>query len=343
MLRSSSSLRGSPRQTMVEEADAVLRVRDLRTYFFTRAGVGKAVDGISFDVRRGETFGLVGESGSGKSMTALSILRLHPRPASRIVGGQILLGDEDLTQLSEREMRHRRGKRLALILQDPQTALNPVIRIGDLLREPLRLHTQFRGASLKARAVELLRLLRVSDPATRLRNYAHELSGGMRQRAVGAIALTGEPELLIADEPTTALDVTVQAAYLELLRDVQQQTGLSIIFITHDLGVVARVCDRVAVMYGGKIVEVADTKALFAQPAHPYTEALLNSVPNVHEVADRLPSIEGQPPSIFEERSGCPFVARCPYAESRCSTEFPPEIEMGPGHLVSCWRFVGDA
>ena len=261
--------------------DVVLDVRDLRTHFFTRRGVGKAVDGVSFTLRRGETLGLVGESGCGKSMTCLSILRLHPRPASRIVGGQVLFRGEDLLQKSEPEMRRYRGRHLAMILQDPMTALNPVFTVGNQLAEPLRLHQRLRGRTLWQQAAEVMRLVRIPAPETRLGAYPHQLSGGMRQRAVGAIALSCNPDVLIADEPTTALDVTIQAAYLALLKEIQARVGLSILFVTHDFGVVARMCDRVAVMYAGKIVELADTRTLFERPAHPYTEALLHSVPDV--------------------------------------------------------------
>jgi ABC-type dipeptide/oligopeptide/nickel transport system ATPase component len=255
--------------------------------------VGKAVDGVSFDLHRGETLGLVGESGCGKSITSLSIVGLHPQPASRIVGGQILFDGVDLRQLPPQKLRHYRGKRLAMVLQDPMTALNPVFTIADQLGEPLRLHQRLRGPRLKARAIELLKLLRIPAPEGRLKNYPHQFSGGMRQRVVGAIGLSCGPEVLIADEPTTALDVTVQAAYLALLKDIQRQTELAILFITHDFSVVARMCDRVAVMYAGKVVEPAPTWELFDRPAHPYAEALRNSVPDVRVGVSRLYAIEG--------------------------------------------------
>lgn len=318
----------------------ILSVRDLRTYFFTQRGVGKAVDGVSFELRRGETLGLVGESGCGKSITALSIVGLHPQPASRIVGGQILFQGEDLLQKSPQEVRRYRGKRLAMILQDPMTALNPVFTIKDQLGEPLRLHQRLRGRRLRERVVALLKLLRIPAPEGRLHSYPHQFSGGMRQRVVGAIGLSCNPEVLIADEPTTSLDVTVQAAYLALLKEIQQQTALAILFITHDFGVVARMCDRVAVMYAGKVVETAPTWDLFDRPAHPYTEALLNSVPDVRLGATRLAAIEGYPPSIYEKPAGCPFASRCPYVMPHCQEEFPPEAEVAPGHRTSCWRHV---
>ena len=239
--------------------EPILEVRDLQTYFFTRRGVGKAVDGVSFTLHRGETLGLVGESGCGKSLTCLSIVRLHPRPASRIVGGQVLFRGEDLLARPEREMRRVRGRHVAMVLQDPMTALNPVFTVGDQVAEPLRLHQRLRGRTLRERVLEVMRLVRIPGAETRLGSYPHQFSGGMRQRTVGAIALACDPEVLLADEPTTALDVTIQAAYLALLREIQARTGLAILFVTHDFAVVARMCDRVAVMYAGRIVELGDT------------------------------------------------------------------------------------
>jgi oligopeptide/dipeptide ABC transporter ATP-binding protein len=320
--------------------DLVLQVRNLKMYFFTRRGVGKAVDGVSFDLRRGETLGLVGESGCGKSMACLSILRLHPKPASRIVEGQVLFHGEDLLQKSEHEMRRYRGQHLAIILQDPMAALNPVFTIGNQLYEPLRIHQKLRRLQLRQRAIDLLRLLRIPAAETRLHSFPHQFSGGMRQRAVGAIALSCSPEVLIADEPTTSLDVTVQAAFLALLKAIQQQTDLAILFITHDFGVVAQMCDRVAVMYAGKIVETADTSCLFDTPAHPYTEALLRSVPEVNVQTEQLYAIEGHPPSIYDLPAGCPFALRCPYVQERCRREYPPEHAIANGHTVSCWRYM---
>jgi oligopeptide/dipeptide ABC transporter ATP-binding protein len=325
---------------MTAAGELLLDVRDLRTHVCTRRGVGKAVDGVSFTLRAGETLGLVGESGSGKSMTCLSLVRLNPRPASHIVSGQVLFRGRDLLLLSEREIRAYRGRHIAMVLQDPMTALNPVFTIGNQLCEPLALHQGLRGRRLRQRAIEVMRLVRIPAPETRLRSYPHQFSGGMRQRTVGAIALSCRPEVLIADEPTTALDVTIQAAYLDLLREIQRESGLGILFVTHDFGVVARMCDRVAVMYAGKIVETADTRTLLAAPAHPYTEALLRSVPDVQQDIGRLYSIEGQPPSIFDPAPGCPFAPRCPAVEARCRETFPPEREVAPGHAVSCWRHV---
>jgi len=320
--------------------DLALQVRDLHTYFFTQRGVGKAVDGVSFDLRRGETLGLVGESGCGKSMTGLSVLGLNPKPASRIVGGQVLLNGEDLLHKSEKALRQYRGRHLAIILQDPMTALNPVFTIGNQVSEPLRIHQQLRRSRLRQRAIELLRLLRIPAAETRLGSFPHQFSGGMRQRVVGAIALSCSPEVLIADEPTTSLDVTVQAAFLDLLRDIQRRSNLAILFITHDFGVVAQMCDRVAVMYAGKIVETAPTWRLFEAPVHPYTEALLRSVPEVNVPMQQLYAIEGQPPSIYDLPSGCAFAPRCPYVQERCWREYPPESAVADGHTVRCWRHV---
>jgi oligopeptide/dipeptide ABC transporter ATP-binding protein len=253
------------------------------------------------------------------------------------VGGEVLFHGENLLTKTEKEMRSLRGRSIAMVLQEPMTALNPVVTVGSQIAEGVRLHQKLSGSKLRSRAVELLSLLRVSDPAMRLRSYPHELSGGMRQRVVGAIALGCTPEVLIADEPTTALDVTVQAAYLELLKDIQRRSQLSIIFVTHDFSVVARMCDRVGVMYAGKLVEIGDTRTIMESPRHPYTEALLRSVPDVRERPEQLYSIEGAPPSIFADRPGCPFAPRCQYVAERCHIEFPPDIEQGQ-HKVSCWR-----
>ena len=320
--------------------DPILSVRGLRVHFVTRRGTGRAVDGVSFDLRRGETMGLVGESGCGKSVTALTIVGLQPRPAARVVGGQVLFRGEDLLQKTPRQLRRYRGKHIAMVLQDPMTALNPVFTIGNQIAESLRLHQALRGAGLKRRTIDLLGRLRIPSPAERLHAYPHMFSGGMRQRIVGATALAGEPEVLIADEPTTSLDATVEAAYLALLRELQRTAGLAILYITHDLGVVARVCDRVTVMYAGRAVESAPAAQIFAQPAHPYTRALLRAVPDLRARTERLESIEGQPPSIYELPRGCPFAPRCPVALSQCEEEFPPAVEVGVSHTTSCWRHV---
>ena len=260
------------------EKDVVLEVNDLHTYFFNRRGVTKAVDGVSFSIKEGETLGIVGESGCGKTMTALSLLRLVPKPAARIVSGEILLDGEDLAQISDNEMREVRGRKISMILQDPQTSLNPVFTIGNQLAEALGAHGNTSRKDIISKAVEALRNVRVAAPERRMADYPHQMSGGMKQRVIGAIAVSASPKVIIADEPTTALDVTIQLQYLRLLKDIQAETGLAIIFITHDFGIVARMCDRVAVMYAGRIVEQADVRDLFNKPLHPYTQALMASV-----------------------------------------------------------------
>jgi oligopeptide/dipeptide ABC transporter ATP-binding protein len=319
-------------------APVVLEVRGLRAYLYTRWGIVRAVDGVSFSLRAGETLGLVGESGCGKTMTGLAIVRLLPEPAGRIVEGQVLLDGEDLVTKSESEMRRVRGRRVSMILQDPQTSLNPVFTIGDQILEALRLHRTDGGGSLTSRAEESLRRVKVAAPEQRMRAYPHQLSGGMKQRVVGAIAVAGEPSVLIADEPTTALDVTIQLQYLALLKEIQARTRLAMLFITHDFGIVARMCDRVAVMYAGRIVEMGPTRALFRAPRHPYTEALMASVPRMEGTVARLPSIEGQPPPLHNLPSGCRFADRCAYVDDRCRREYPPTMPVGPAHEAACWR-----
>jgi len=322
--------------------EPLLEVHDLQTHFFTRRGVGKAVDGVSFTVKRGETLGLVGESGSGKSMTCLSIVRLNPKPSSRIVSGEVRFRGTDLLHIPEDEMRAYRGRHIAMITQDPGAALNPVFTIGDQVMESLRLRDDRpRGEVLRDKAIALLKLLRIPAPESRLKSYPHQFSGGMRQRVVGAIAMSRDPELIIADEPTTALDATIQAAYLEVLKDLQRRYNLAIILVTHDFSIVASMCDRVAVMYAGQIVESADKQTLFARSGHPYTTALLSSVPDVQVSVKRLPSIEGQPPSIFSPPSGCRFHPRCPLRKrlgnpARCADEAPAIRELRTGQLVRC-------
>jgi oligopeptide/dipeptide ABC transporter ATP-binding protein len=317
---------------------SLLDVRDLHTHLRTRWGVVRAVDGVSFSVSEGETLGLVGESGSGKTMTALSVLRLLPEPAARIVEGRILLDGDDLVSKSEREMRRVRGRRISMILQDPQTSLNPVFTAGAQIVEALRSLRADSRRNLWRRAEEALRRVRVAAPEQRLRDYPHQMSGGMKQRVVGAIALAGEPHVLIADEPTTALDATIQLQYLTLLRDIQTRTRLGMLFITHDFGIVARMCDRVAVMYAGRIVESGPVRTIFRAPRHPYTEALMASVPRMDAVVQRLPSIEGQPPALHRLPAGCRFAPRCRYADDRCRHEYPPSFPLGPAHEAACWR-----
>ena len=318
--------------------EPVLRVEDLQTYFFTRTGIVKAVDGISFELQKGETLGIVGESGSGKSMTAWSILGLVPKPAGRIVGGRILYQGQNLLEKSDSEMQRIRGSGICMVMQDPLTSLNPVFNIGNQILECLRMNKDRPANSLRDQAVNLLARVRIPAPEARIAAFPHQMSGGMRQRVVGAIAISRSPNLLIADEPTTSLDATIQLQYLGMLKEIQAQTGAAIIFITHDFGIVARMCDRVAVMYAGKIVEQADVLQLFDSPAHPYTEALLQSVPDLDTNVDLLPSIEGQPPSLGDLPEGCAFAPRCPYVFEKCS-EYPPEFSIGTGQVARCWRY----
>jgi len=323
-------------------AQPLLEVKQLQTYFFTAQGtrVVKAVDGVSFTLNEGETLGVVGESGSGKTVTSMSLLRLLP-PAARIVGGEIWFQGENLVTKSEREMRQLRGSQLTMILQDPMMSLNPLFTIGEQIAEPLRIHRHMRGARLRERIKELLRGVRIPSPEVRLREYPHQMSGGMRQRIVGAIGISCEPKLLIADEPTTSLDVTIQAQYLNLLKDIQQRSRLAMIFITHNIGIVAKMCDNVGVMYAGKLVERAPVRTIFNQPAHPYTEALLHAVPKLTDRSKRLWSIEGQPPDLTNPPTGCPFNPRCPQAEDRCRREVPPEFQVGENHYTRCWLWEG--
>ena len=315
---------------------AVIDIRDLRTHIVTRWGTIKAVDGVSFALGEGETLGLVGESGSGKSMTCLSIVRLVPRPAARVVGGEVLLDGDDVLRKSDAEMQRIRGRKVAMILQDPMSSLNPVFSVGMQLREPLTMYHGLRGSAVAARAVELLAAVRIPSPAARLRAFPHQLSGGMRQRVVGAMAIAGPPRLLIADEPTTSLDLTIQAQYLGLLKELQQRHRFAMIFVTHNLGIVARTCDRVAVMYAGRIVETGPVRRIFTEPAHPYTRALLESIPRFGVRRARLTAIAGQPPDLATLGAGCAFAPRCPAAFDRC-VEAPPETDVAPGHATRCW------
>jgi len=315
-----------------------LEVRDLHTHFFLRRGVVKAVDGVSFSLRRGEVLGLVGESGCGKSVTALSILRLLPSDSARTIQGQVLLDGEDLITKSNRQMRQIRGRKIAMILQDPQTSLNPLFTIGNQLSEVIPRNSPERSGGVRERAIEALRRVKLSAPEQRLRQYPHELSGGMKQRVVGAIAMSREPRVLIADEPTTALDATIQLQYLNLLKELQKNTDMAILFITHDFGVVARMCDRVAVMYAGRIVETGPVREVFDNPSHPYTQALIASVPKMERPVKRLHTIEGQPPVLSELPEGCRFEPRCPYAEARCRAAYPGLFTVATEHAANCWR-----
>jgi peptide/nickel transport system ATP-binding protein/oligopeptide transport system ATP-binding protein len=321
----------------------LLEVRDLETHFTTGAGVFKAVDGVSLTLRRGETLGLVGESGCGKSVTSLSIMRLVPQPPGRIAGGRILLEGRDLLALDEDEMRQVRGDRIAMVFQEPMTSLNPVHTVGEQIVETIRLHRDVGTADAHARAIEMLRLVRIPSPQTRIDDYPHQLSGGMRQRVMIAMALACDPRVLIADEPTTALDVTIQAQILDLLRDLRDRTGTSIMLITHDLGVVAEIADRVAVMYAGRIVEEAPVKVLFGDPQHPYTLGLLASIPGLAGGGERLAAIEGSVPSPYAVPDGCRFHPRCPFATDRCRQQPPPLADLSDGHRVACWRVPIDA
>ena len=314
-----------------------LEVRDLQTHFSTFGGtrVVKAVDGISFSLREGETLGLVGESGCGKTTTCLSIVGLLP-PAARIVGGEIRLGGEDLTRKSQREMRRIRGRQVAMILQDPMASLNPLFSIYTQVSEPAYYHLGIRRQSLRRRVEELLRAVRIPSPAMRMRNYPHQMSGGMRQRIVGAIALAGEPKLIIADEPTTNLDVTIQAQYLDLLKDIQEETGVAIIFVTHNLGIVAKMCDRMAVMYAGKIVECGSVRDLFRTAKHPYTKSLLGSMAKLGS-KEPLFAIPGHPPDLANLPAGCAFHPRCSEAMQRCAEREPATVECGREWTARCW------
>jgi len=316
----------------------LLEVENLHSFFFTRKGVVRAVDGISFYVRESETFGIVGESGCGKTVTGLSILRLLPEPAGQIVGGKIILDGVNLLELSKKEMRGYRGRVISMILQDPMTSLNPVYTVGDQIAEAVKLYQGLRNEQVTEEVVSALRLLRIPSPEVILGNYPFQLSGGMRQRVVGAIAMSCHPRLLIADEPTTALDATIQAQYIALFKDVQKKTNVAIIFITHDFGVVANMCNRVAVMYAGKIVETATTREIFKDPKHPYTVALMNSVPRLDQKSGRLYSITGQPPSLRKLPTGCRFHPRCPETNDICRKKEPAEVEISQGHFVSCWK-----
>lgn len=317
--------------------DVVLDVQDLRTYFVTRWGVVKAVDGVSFQLKRGETLGIVGESGSGKSVTALSVMRLVPSPPGHIVGGQVFLEGEDVLKLDDSEMEGVRGSRIGMVLQDPMTALNPVFDIEDQVGEALKIHKDMSGEGLKTEVVEMMRRVRIPAPEVRIKDYPHQLSGGMRQRVVGAIGISCDPAVLIADEPTTSLDATIQAQYLRLLRELQELTGVGIIFITHDFGIVAKMCDKVAVMYGGRIVEQGDVRQIFNNPSHPYTEALIQSVPKMEVKEERLYSIPGQPPALWDLPQGCTFADRCRYTHDRCLEAYPDTFQVDDGQFAACW------
>jgi oligopeptide/dipeptide ABC transporter ATP-binding protein len=322
-------------------APPLLELRNLSTHYVSARGtrVVRAVDEVSLSLDAGSTLGIVGESGSGKSTLALTILRLLP-PAAKITAGEIRFEGENLLEKSDREMRHIRGKRIAMILQDPMASLNPLFTIGDQVAEPLRVHEGVGRRGAWSRATDLLKAVRISAPESRVREHPHQMSGGMRQRIVGAIAISCSPRLLIADEPTTSLDLTIQAQYLNLLRDLQRQYELALIFITHNLGIVAKMCDQVAVMYAGRLVEWGPVTRIFDAPAHPYTRALLESIPRLGDSRQRLTAIEGQPPDLAAPPPGCAFHPRCPQAMAQCREEAPPEAALGPRHTVRCWLSV---
>jgi peptide/nickel transport system ATP-binding protein len=321
--------------------ETILDVKNLQTVFFTNSGLFKAVDDLSFHVRRGETLAIVGESGCGKSVSALSIMRLVPDPPGRIVGGSVTLEGTDLLSLDEAGMRKIRGDRISMIFQEPKTSLNPVMQIGDQITEVVRLHREMTAKEAWKQAVEMLRLVRIPEPERRAQEYPHQLSGGMRQRAMIAMALACRPALLIADEPTTALDVTIQAQILALIVDLQKKLGTGLILITHDLGVVAQTAQRVIVMYAGKKVEEATVEDLFEHPRHPYTRGLMASMPAVIGLDAkndaRLTEIPGMVPSLTNLPPGCAFAPRCSLAIERCRAEYPPLQDFG-GHLAACWR-----
>jgi peptide/nickel transport system ATP-binding protein len=318
----------------------LLGIKELRTSFFTEDGEVKAVDGVSLNVPRGETIGVVGESGCGKSVMALSVLRLIPRPG-KIIGGEVLFRGEDILKKTEKEMLKIRGNKISMIFQEPMTSLNPVFTIGEQLRESFTTHQNMSKREALAQSVEMLKLVGIPSPQKRIHQYPFELSGGMRQRAMIAMALACTPELLFADEPTTALDVTIQAQILELIKQLQARLGMSVVMITHDLGIVAETCNYVAVMYCGGVVEYADVRALFTSPRHPYTAGLFNSLPRHDVDKEELEAIRGTVPSPADMPAGCRFAPRCPYAEEICAGQLPELVALEGGRLVRCWIYTG--
>lgn len=318
--------------------EPLLSLEGVSTHYISQQGarVVRAVDDVTLSLGAGETLGVVGESGSGKSTLALTIMRLLPA-AARIVSGRMMFEGENLLEKSDVEMRRVRGKRIAMILQDPMASLNPLFSIGNQVGEPIRVHEGASSAGAWQRAVRLLKSVRIASPETRVSQFPHEMSGGMRQRIVGAIGISCEPRLLIADEPTTSLDLTIQAQYLALLRDLQREHGLALIFITHNLGIVAKMCDQLAVMYAGRVVEQGPVSQIFSAPAHPYTQALLGSIPRMEDDRKRLTAIDGQPPDLSSLPAGCAFAPRCPSAAARCRLEAPPEFAVDKGRSARCW------
>jgi oligopeptide/dipeptide ABC transporter ATP-binding protein len=325
-------------------SEPLLSLENLSAHYVSQQGtrVVRAVDDVTLSLKAGGTLGIVGESGSGKSTLALTILRLLP-PAARIVSGRMMFEGENLLDKSDTEMRHVRGKRIAMILQDPMASLNPLFSIGNQVGEPLRVHDGASRANAWQRAIALLKSVRIASPETRVSQFPHEMSGGMRQRIVGAIGISCEPRLLIADEPTTSLDLTIQAQYLNLLRELQREHGLALIFITHNLGIIAKMCEQLAVMYAGRVVEQGPVSQIFSTPVHPYTKALLGSIPRMADNRDHLTAIEGQPPDLASLPPGCSFAARCPMAFGRCRDEAPPEFAVDEGRTARCWLAVPNA
>ncbi|MBW1698487.1 MAG: ABC transporter ATP-binding protein [Deltaproteobacteria bacterium] len=322
--------------------DALLRIDDLHTHFYTDEGLVKAADGIDITIGSGDTLGLVGESGCGKSVTALSIMRLIQEPPGRIVKGEVLFHDLNLLKLSEREMEHIRGNRISMIFQEPMTSLNPLFRAGDQIAEAIHLHQKVSKAEAKRRAVQMLQKVGIPDPEKRAKEYPHQMSGGMRQRVMIAMALSCNPELMIADEPTTALDVSIQAQILELMNNLKEDFGASILLITHDLGVIAEMAQTVAVMYAGKIVEYVDVVRLFDNPRHPYTSGLMDSIPKMDDAVPEdkmLRTIPGVVPSLYDLPTGCYFQPRCSLSSDVCFEKVPPLLEIEPGHLLRCWKY----
>jgi oligopeptide/dipeptide ABC transporter ATP-binding protein len=327
---------------MINENHHLLKIRNLHTYFFLDEGVLKAVDGIDLDLREGETLGIVGESGCGKSVTALSILQLIPSPPGKIVKGEIYFEGNDLLALSEGEMRKIRGRSISMIFQEPMTCLNPVFQVGDQISEILRLHEGVSRKEAWERSIEMLRMVGIPSPERRVREYPHHLSGGMRQRAMIAMAMACSPKLMIADEPTTALDVTIQAQILELMTHLKEEKAMSLILITHNLGVIAETAQNVMVMYAGRILEYVDVRSIFVNPKHPYTQGLLNSIPRVDRddtKKERLEAIPGLVPSLLDLPAGCKFLERCKYAFDPCAAEEPPLRGNDSGHFVRCWLY----
>ncbi len=321
-------------------SERILEVKELKTYFRTDDGMVKAVDGVSFNLDKGESLGIVGESGSGKSVTNLSVMRLIPMPPGKIMGGQVLFNGEDILEMSDTRLRNLRGNQISMIFQDPMTSLNPFLRISTQLIETIRLHQGMNKKDAREKAIDMLRLVGIPKPESRVDSYPHQFSGGMRQRVMIAMALSCNPEVLIADEPTTALDVTIQAQILELMQDLSEKLGTSLIMITHDLGVVAGMCDNICVMYAGRVVERASADELFEDPKHPYTQGLINSVPRMDKGKKaELYSIQGQPPNLIDLPDCCPFHPRCEKAMDICRRQYPPVKVLAGGRRVNCWLY----